>query len=284
MHRLLVVANQTVVGTHITNYVYELRKAHPAIEVHVLVPATPRESDHTAAPETPVGDASGVGRAADQLSSAVEALLNVGATVKGEVGGPDPMEAVSKVMETNEFDEILVSTLPLGKSRWVKMDVPQRLRRRYDIEVKHLVGHSVTDWETQATSRPDTTRILLVEDNHEDVDLVRAALGLSNFQTDLKVTTHGQRALDYLRDVGQESVDLILLDLNMPLVDGHRFLELLDLEFDVDMMSIVVLTVSDLLRDRERAYALGARAYVRKDPDFGQFCDTIDSLVAEFAG
>jgi CheY-like chemotaxis protein len=283
MHRLLVVANQTVVGTHITSYVYELRKSHPEIDVHVIVPATPRRTDQGALADIGDEDASGVGRAGEQLAAAIAALENVGANVKGEVGAEDPMQAVNNVMEHNSFDQILVSTLPLGSSRWIKMDVPHRLRRRYGIEVEHLVGPSIIDWETRPAKRRETARILLVEDNHDDVDLVSAALDRSDLDTVLKVTSHGRRALDYLRDVGQENVDLILLDLKMPLVDGHSFLEQLAAEFDVDAMSIVVLTTSDLLHDRERAYALGVRAYVLKDPDFRVFSDTLHSLVGEFA-
>lgn len=284
MHRLLLVANQTVVGTHITKYVYQLRKSHPEIEVYVIVPATPRRTTQGALVDVADEDASGVGRAEQQLAAAIAAFENIGATAKGEVGAEDPMQAVNSVMERNSFDQILVSTLPLGTSRWIKMDVPHRLRRRYGIDVEHLVGTSIADWETRPAKRRETVRILLVEDNHDDVDLVRAALEKSEQDTVLKVTSHGRRALDYLLDVGQENVDLILLDLKMPVIDGHAFLELLAKHFDVDAMSIVVLTTSDMLHDRERAYALGVRAYVLKDPDFQVFSDTLHSLVAEFSG
>lgn len=284
MHRVLVVANQTLVGAHITNFIYELRQSHDELEVFVLVPATPRQPDPSAPHDAPIKDASGTKRAHEQLRTALTALSKVGVTAKGEIGVSDPLQAVTKVMEDQTFDQILVSTLPLGTSRWIKMDIPHRIERRFGIPVLHLVGSSIENWDTRQTSKRGTTRILLIEDNHDDVDLVKTVLSNSDLQTDLRVTTHGRRALDYLRDLGQEHVDLILLDLKMPLVDGHEFLETLTKEFNIDDMNIVVVTTSDLKKDRERAYALGASAYVLKDPDFEVFSESLLSIVDEFAG
>ena len=75
-------------------------------------------------------------RARQRLDQMIERIRAAGGQGDGEVGVDDPLEATKEVLERNEvFDEIIVSTLPAGLSRWVRMDVPHRIARLTDVSV-----------------------------------------------------------------------------------------------------------------------------------------------------
>ncbi|NNC42024.1 MAG: response regulator, partial [Acidimicrobiia bacterium] len=86
-----------------------------------------------------------------------------------------------------------------------------------------------------------------------------------------------------VRANGQDEIDLVLLDLKMPKVDGHEFLEIMAKEFNVDALNVTVVTSSVSTEDQERAHALGAGAYVIKDPDIHSFKEAIQSVIDEVA-
>ena len=65
-------------------------------------------------------------------------LKRAGVNVDGEVGSSDPMHAVTDVLDRREFDEVVVSTFPPGVSRWLRMDLPNRIRRRSKLPVTHV--------------------------------------------------------------------------------------------------------------------------------------------------
>lgn len=74
-------------------------------------------------------------RSAHRLAQMVAMIQSIGGTADGEVGPTDPLEAVREVLERRTFDEIIVSTLPAGISRWLKLDLPSRIARITDIPV-----------------------------------------------------------------------------------------------------------------------------------------------------
>lgn len=133
MRCYLVVANQTLGGEHLAGKVKECMAAGPC-RFHVLVPATPPQ-DHLTWTE---GAARSVAEA--RLQKAVERFRSLGAEVTGEVGDPNPMMAIDDVCRGEEFDEIILSTLPPGASRWLKRDLLHRLERRFAIPVTHVIG------------------------------------------------------------------------------------------------------------------------------------------------
>ena len=155
VRRVLLVANQTVGGDALT---LAIRKRIEAgdVEFHVLVPAT-LSKDYAAARRLatfsvdptsgytfgdlgaiPRTDEEGERRAQERLDEQLLQLIQAGANPTGEVGGPDPIAAVAAVMQRANFDEILVSTLPASRSRWIRMDLPSRLERRYGVRVVHV--------------------------------------------------------------------------------------------------------------------------------------------------
>lgn len=164
------------------------------------------------------------------------------------------------------------------------MDLPHRLQRRFKVPVDHVVGKPVVE-SVEHTPKEGPISVLLVEDQPADVALTKAALERADFEVDLKIAKNGAEAVEALRTYGQSQIDLVLLDLKMPVVDGHRFLEEIGSEeqFDLDALNVVVLTTSSSESDRERAHALGAGAYMIKDPDFEVFAESLSSVLAEVA-
>lgn len=133
MRRYLVVANQTLGGEHLLERVRECLAAGPC-RFHLLVPASPPR-DHLTATE-------GQARAAAQrrMEEAIAAFRALGAEADGEVGDARPLSAVADVLRHHVFDEIIVSTLPPGPSRWLKQDLPHRIARMCTVPVTHIVA------------------------------------------------------------------------------------------------------------------------------------------------
>ncbi len=124
-------------------------------------------------------------------------------------------------------------------------------------------------------SRP---RILLAEDNEGDVFLVRRALHKKGLSHELVVTHNGEEALAWLDGhSGEEhrdtAPDLILLDLNLPRVDGAQVLSHVRKSDTFSCTPVIVLTSSDSPKDRQMAMDLGANIYFRKPTDLASFMD-----------
>ncbi len=132
MRRYLVVANQTLAGEHLLSKVRELSRRGPSA-FHILVPATPPR-DH---PWTE-GEARGTAKA--RLDMALARFHDLGVEATGEVGDGNPMLAIQDMLREREFDEIVLSTLPPGLSKWLKLDLPHRVETAFDLPVTHVVG------------------------------------------------------------------------------------------------------------------------------------------------
>lgn len=130
-------------------------------------------------------------------------------------------------------------------------------------------------------------RILLVEDNPDDVELTQEALEEADVETDLLVAEDGVAALDILRREGEhagaETPDLILLDLNLPRMTGFQVLEELKSDPDLRRVPVVVLTTSDEIRDVLTAYESHASAYVVKPVDLDEFLAKVRGIVEFWA-
>jgi GABA permease len=133
MRRYLIVANQTLGGDHLLEEVRE-RVAAGRSEFFVLVPA--------AFPHDGASHTEGAARATAQhrLDAALAQLRAEGVTVDGAVGDHVPLYAIEDRLRQDRFDEIILSTLPSGPSRWLRQDLPHRLRRATRIPVTHIVA------------------------------------------------------------------------------------------------------------------------------------------------
>lgn len=124
--------------------------------------------------------------------------------------------------------------------------------------------------------------ILLVEDNPDDVELTRLAFEEANVVNDMAVVRDGAEALDYLFARGRyadrdphELPSIVLLDLNLPKLDGREVLQAIRAEPSTRELPVVVLTTSVEPFDVEASYALGATSYIQKPVDFEQFVGAV---------
>jgi two-component system response regulator len=120
--------------------------------------------------------------------------------------------------------------------------------------------------------------ILLVEDNPDDVELTRIAFDEAKIANRLIVASDGVEALDYLfargRHADRDPADLpsiVLLDLNLPKIDGREVLQEIRNNERTKTLPVVVLTTSTEPFDVEASYALGVNSYIQKPVDFEQF-------------
>lgn len=132
-------------------------------------------------------------------------------------------------------------------------------------------------------------RIVLAEDNPNDVELTLAALSEINLANEVVVVRDGAEALDYLyrrnqyatRPAGNPAV--LLLDLKMPKLDGLDVLRALKADGELKTIPVVMLTSSREEQDLISSYKLGVNAYVVKPVDFRAFIDAVRQLGAFWA-
>ena len=152
MSGILVVANQTLGGNDLLEFV-RARMAKGPCEFTLVVPATARSDRDPAAalvaglrvPGRALNAASDTDDYADaqrRLELGLDALRRLGATVDGVVGDPDPLQAVQDILSRRRFDEVVVSTLPIGASRWLRQDLPHKVERRFHLPVTVVTAGS----------------------------------------------------------------------------------------------------------------------------------------------
>lgn len=134
---------------------------------------------------------------------------------------------------------------------------------------------------------PDPTQvtILLAEDDPGHARLIEKNLRRSGITNTIVTVGDGQQAVDYLfceseARGGDESVPplLVLLDLNMPILDGYQVLERIKADERTKRIPVVILTTTHDLREVSRCYDLGCNVYVTKPIDYQQFSDAIRKL------
>jgi CheY-like chemotaxis protein len=125
-------------------------------------------------------------------------------------------------------------------------------------------------------------KILLVEDNQNDVILTRAAFRRAKLAIDLHHVENGQQCLDFLRKCGPYSdaptPDLVLLDLNMPVMDGRAVLQQLADDDSLRHLPVVILTTSAEEKDILDMYKLRCSSYIIKPIDFNQFVRVVNEF------
>ncbi len=133
MRRFLVVANQTLGADVLYDQVRACLAADPCT-FHIVVPATPPTEHLTWTEE----EARAIAR--DRLERALTWFRELGAEVDGEVGDANPLLAIWDALQERGFDHIILSTLPAGISRWLKMDLPSRVSATFGLPLSHIVS------------------------------------------------------------------------------------------------------------------------------------------------
>jgi len=136
---------------------------------------------------------------------------------------------------------------------------------------------------TQAKTIENVT-IILAEDDEGHAKLTEKNLRRSGIQNPIKWCKNGQEAMDYI--LGEAKYDgdphtdckLLLLDLNMPVMDGYQVLEKLKSDKSTSSIPVIILTTTDDKREVERCYELGCNIYVTKPVEYEGFCAAIREL------
>lgn len=134
VHRVLVIANQTVGGRALLSEI-ESRCAGRESEVLVTVPALPGSKlEHWASDTDRAAE-----EAKQRLAESVTAIEGLGLSVRGNVGDADPNVAIQDALATFAADELIVSTHPPERSKWLERGVVERAREEVDLPVTHVV-------------------------------------------------------------------------------------------------------------------------------------------------
>ncbi|MGA2436261.1 MAG: response regulator [Bryobacteraceae bacterium] len=132
------------------------------------------------------------------------------------------------------------------------------------------------------SNKPEEVTILLVEDDAAHARLIEKNLRRSNIANEIVKCTDGQQALDYLFHDGVQSHStgryLILLDLNMPGVNGYQVLERIKADTKTRTIPIIILTTTDDAREVKRCYEMGCNVYITKPVDYDNFAEAIRRL------
>jgi hypothetical protein len=131
MKRVLVVANRTLCEQHLLDELRR-RRAEGAVQFHFLVPATHPHGSWT--------DGQAEAQARARLAEVLDTTAVGGIAATGEIGDANPVYAVGDVLRREPFDEIIVSTLPVGASRWLGQNVVHRIRSRFGRPVTHVLA------------------------------------------------------------------------------------------------------------------------------------------------
>ena len=124
--------------------------------------------------------------------------------------------------------------------------------------------------------------LLLIDDDQSDIYLAKRALRKCRTPVDIQIARHGEEALSLLRreDAHQDArrPDLIFLDLNMPRMNGHEFLEAVKADDDLKSIPIIVMTMSRSEVDMQKSYRRQASAYITKPMELDAFEEVIRSI------
>jgi CheY-like chemotaxis protein len=129
-----------------------------------------------------------------------------------------------------------------------------------------------------------TAAIILVEDDPGHALLIKKNLQRGGFTHNIIVLDDGQKAVDFLFKQGAYAADerpmpdLVLLDLNLPILSGYQVLKLVKGDDRTKKVPVVVLTTTDNPQEVARCYDLGCNMYITKPVEYDQFSDTIQKL------
>jgi len=127
--------------------------------------------------------------------------------------------------------------------------------------------------------------VLLAEDNPAEQNLTRRAFREAQVECDLRIVSDGEEALQYLHRQGRYAdpglspmPSILLLDLNMPRLDGRQVLQRLKQDPELQALPVIVLTTSGAEQDVARSYELGCNSFIQKPFELQEFMEVLASL------
>ena len=148
-HRILVVANQTAAGQKLLDEIGNRCRGRDCGVMLVSPAMVGSRAEHWASDVD-----KGMDAARERMARSVAALRRVGVEVRADVGDPDPNMAIEDALRVFPADEIIISTLPPGESRWLEHDVVERTRREVDLPMTHVI----VDLDAEAATATSGTR------------------------------------------------------------------------------------------------------------------------------
>ena len=138
MSRILVIANKTLLAGRLIELICD--RAAEGATIHIVVPASPPYSDLVWT------EGQNRAHAESRLDAALTLLRDThGVTASGDVGDANPLSAITDAMAVDDYDEVLLSTLPPGPSRWLRQDLPHRVTRHYpQVKLTHVVSEAIS--------------------------------------------------------------------------------------------------------------------------------------------
>jgi CheY-like chemotaxis protein len=121
-------------------------------------------------------------------------------------------------------------------------------------------------------------QILLVEDSLADIELTLEALAGAKVANEVVVVRDGAEALARLRNSSERLPDFVILDLNLPRMNGHEVLSAMRADERLRRIPVAVLTTSSAERDVVKTYDLGANCFLTKPVDIDQFVNVVQSI------
>ncbi len=129
------------------------------------------------------------------------------------------------------------------------------------------------------------SHILLVEDNPDDCEATLRSFKKNRFTNSIHWCRTGKDALDYLRQTGAyaespevQAPDIVLLDLNMPGLDGRQVLQIVKSDEALKSIPVIILTTSRDSKDVDQCYAFGANTYIQKPVNFEELTQSIGAM------
>jgi GABA permease len=150
--RILVIANETAASAEVAEEV-RWRARGGTADVLVVAPLTPpMVSDRALGPEARLAEAK------VRLLAALSALAEAGLNARGELGDADPMRALDQVVWRFRPDELIIATHPPDRSQWLRRNLVQRARERYQLPTTHVVADLGRErWEGEGGALPTPT-------------------------------------------------------------------------------------------------------------------------------
>ena len=154
MRRYLVVANQTLQADGLRDELRKRISARPCSFVVIVPDTKAAQYDPVAAggvlPQPgmwwwatyyarPATDEEATAQARERLGVMLDGLAALGVPVEGDLGSPDPLDAIGKACAGRQFDEIIMATLPQHVSRWLRADMPHEAQRRFGLPVTTII-------------------------------------------------------------------------------------------------------------------------------------------------
>lgn len=122
-------------------------------------------------------------------------------------------------------------------------------------------------------------KILLVEDNSDHVLLAKRALNVAKIDAEMIVMSDGEQALAYLKEKsGSDLPHVVLLDLGLPGIGGLEVLQQIRNDPLTRQLSVVILSTSDEVSDKQQGYSIGANSYILKPVEFKRFIFVMERL------